>query len=300
MTRHDAPRKPAWLKRRLPHGPAFGAVCRTLAQEGLHTVCQEARCPNQWECFSRRTATFLILGARCTRDCRFCAVAHGSPGPPDADEPQRVARAAAALQLAYVVVTSVTRDDLADGGAGIFAATVRALRARLPAARVEVLVPDFGGSPHALQTVLDAAPDVLNHNIETVPRLYAVVRPQADFARSLALLRQCRAEAPGILTKSGLMLGLGETQDEVRQTLLALRRAGCQTLTLGQYLQPSAAHLAVDRYVTPAEFDRWRREALALGFREAACGPLVRSSYQARELCAAGLGPAVDPGGGTR
>ncbi len=280
----DRQRKPAWLKRRLPAGPIYGTVCQTIDTRGLHTVCQEAKCPNQWECFSNKTATFLILGSRCTRRCRFCAVAHGPKGPPDPDEPDRLAAAAAEMALAYVVVTSVTRDDLPDGGAGAFAATIRALRRRVPQARIEVLIPDFQGRMDNLDIVLDARPDVLNHNIETVPRLYAAVRPEADYNRSLALLRQSRRRAPEIPTKSGLMLGLGETEVEIRCSLADLKAADCRMVTLGQYLQPSPDHLPVEAYVPPEAFDRWREEALSMGFAQAACGPLVRSSYQAREL----------------
>ena len=279
-----AQRKPPWLKRRLPAGPVYGTVCHTIGARKLHTVCQEAQCPNQWECFSNKTATFLILGARCTRRCRFCAVAHGPQGPPDPEEPARLAEAAAEMGLEYVVVTSVTRDDLPDGGAGVFAATIRAIRRRRPQALVEVLIPDFEGSLAALDTVLDARPDVLNHNLETVPRLYATVRPEADYARSLHLLEASRVRAPSIPTKSGLMLGLGESDAEIRLSLAALAAVDCRMVTLGQYLQPSPEHLPVATYVTPEAFEGWRREALAMGFDQAACGPLVRSSYQAREL----------------
>ena len=279
-----AQRKPPWLKRRLPAGPVYGTVCHTIGTRKLHTVCQEAQCPNQWECFSNKTATFLILGARCTRRCRFCAVAHGPQGPPDPEEPARLAEAAAEMGLEYVVVTSVTRDDLPDGGAGVFAATIRAIRRRLPQALVEVLIPDFEGSLAALDTVLDARPDVLNHNLETVPRLYATVRPEADYTRSLHLLEASRVRAPSIPTKSGLMLGLGESDAEIRLSLAALAAVDCRMVTLGQYLQPSPEHLPVATYVTPEAFEGWRREALAMGFDQAACGPLVRSSYQAREL----------------
>lgn len=283
-SRRAGPRKPAWLKRRLPNGPVYGTVCRTVEAHGLHTVCQEARCPNQWECYSRRTATFLILGARCTRNCRFCAVESGPPAPPDPDEPERVADAAQAMGLSYVVVTSVTRDDLPDGGAGVFARTVAALRQHLPGARVELLVPDFGGDPAALAAVVDAAPDVLNHNLETVPRLYPLVRPGADYARSLALLAEARRRAPALATKSGLMLGLGERAEEIEGALQDLRRVGCRMLTLGQYLQPTPAHLPVERFVTPEEFAAWQRRGLELGFERVASGPLVRSSYHARDL----------------
>ena len=288
--RPQPPRKPAWLKRRLPSGPIYGSVCRALGDKGLHTVCQEARCPNQWECFSRQTATFLILGSRCTRNCSFCAVTHGSPGPPDPAEPERVARMADDMGLAYVVVTSVTRDDLADGGAGHFAATIEAVRKRIAAARLEVLIPDLQGRRTAIATIVKAGPDVLNHNLETTPDRYATVRPRADYARSLALLQTVRELTPHVTTKSGLMLGLGETREGVRRTLADLRAVDCDMVTLGQYLQPTPDHLPVRRYVPPEEFDHWREEALAMGFREAASGPLVRSSYHARELYQAALG----------
>jgi len=252
-----------------------------IAAGRLHTVCQEARCPNLWECYARNTATFLILGDRCTRDCRFCAVGHGAPAPPDPGEPDRVARAAAEMGLAYVVLTSVTRDDLADGGAAHFAATIAAVRRRLPRARVEVLIPDFQGNLEALAAVIAAGPDVINHNVETVPRLYPRVRPQADYRRSLQLL--ARVAASGIPAKSGLMLGLGEDEGEVCTVLEDLRAAGCRILTLGQYLQPTPAHLPVVSWVTPEGFEAWRRRALALGFDEVAAAPLVRSSYHADE-----------------
>ena len=283
-SRNTSTRKPPWLKRRLPSGPIYGNVCQTLGAQGLHTVCQEAKCPNQWECFSRKTATFLILGSRCTRNCGFCAVAHGPSGPPDPEEPQRVARMARDMALAYVVVTSVTRDDLPDGGAGLFAATIRAIRAEIPEVRVEVLIPDLQGRREAIQTVVTAGPDVLNHNLETIPALYPEVRPEADYQQSLDLLQTVRDLAPHMMTKSGLMLGLGETPEGVRQTLSDLRAVDCRMVTLGQYLQPSPAHLPVKRYVPPEEFDQWREEALQMGFQEVASGPLVRSSYQAREL----------------
>ena len=246
-----AGRKPDWLKRRLPTGETFNQV-RDLIEAGrLHTVCQEAKCPNIWECYSHRTATFLIMGERCTRNCRFCSVAPGPPGPLDPQEPARVAEAVERMGLKYVVVTSVTRDDLPDGGAGHFAATIHEIRRRVPGAEIEVLIPDFQGDPAALETVLRARPDVLNHNIETVPRLYPRVRPQADYRRSLELLRRAGEIAPGIPVKSGLMLGLGERPEEIRQTLQDLRAAGGRILTLGQYLQPSPEHLPVETYVPP-------------------------------------------------
>jgi lipoic acid synthetase len=276
-------RKPDWLKRRLPAGEAFNQV-RALIEAGrLHTVCQEARCPNIWECYSHRTATFLIMGERCTRNCRFCSVAAGPPGPLDPQEPARVAEAVEGMGLTYVVVTSVTRDDLSDGGAGHFAATLHEIRRRVPGAQIEVLIPDFQGDPAALETVLRARPDVLNHNIETVPRLYPRVRPQADYRRSLELLRRAGEIAPGIPTKSGLMLGLGERPEEIRRTLQDLRAAGCRILTLGQYLQPSPEHLPVEAYIPPGDFENWRKAALDIGFSEVASAPFVRSSYRAKE-----------------
>lgn len=282
-TNPPAGRKPDWLKRRLPSGETFNQVRELIEAGKLHTVCQEAKCPNIWECYSHRTATFLILGERCTRSCRFCSVASAPPEPLDPQEPDRVAEAVARMGLKYVVVTSVTRDDLPDGGAAHFAATLRAIRHRVPGAQVEVLIPDFQGEAAALETVLAARPDVLNHNIETVPRLYPRVRPQADYRRSLELLRRAGETAPGIPTKSGLMLGLGERPEETRQALQDLRAVGCRILTLGQYLQPSPAHLPVEAYVPPADFDRWRQVALDLGFSEVASAPFVRSSYQAKE-----------------
>jgi len=277
-------KKPKWIRRKLPSGPEYEAVRSMLKDGKLHTVCQEAQCPNIWECFSCGTATFLILGSRCTRNCRFCAVEQGPLGPPDPEEPTRVAEAADNMGLQYIVVTSVTRDDLADGGASQFAKTIRRIRRRIPDARVEVLIPDFQGDPKALKIVLDAGPDVLNHNMETVSRLYERVRPQADYRRSLELLRTSLELAPGIPTKSGIMLGLGERREEIREALLDLRAAGCRMLTLGQYLQPSRDHLPVERYVEPEEFDQWREEALAMGFSEVSSGPLVRSSYHAQDL----------------
>lgn len=275
--------KPSWLRRRLPNGLQYEQTRRLIRKVHLHTVCQEARCPNMFECFASRTATFLILGDRCTRQCTFCAVQHGPQQPADPDEPRRVAAAAAELGLRYVVITSVTRDDLTDGGAGHFAATISKVRETVAKIRIEVLIPDFQGDQAALVTVLDAAPDVLNHNLETMPRLYATVRPQADYHRSLELLRQATAYAPRIPTKSGIMLGLGEEENEIRHTLSDLRATGCRIVTIGQYLRPSSGHHPVVRFVTPEEFERWRQEALALGFDEAACGPFVRSSYRAHD-----------------
>ena len=276
--------KPKWLKRRLPTGPDFERVKSLLKNVRLHTVCQEARCPNIWECFSRHTATFLILGDRCTRNCRFCAVAGGPLEPPEPDEPARLAEAVKFLGLKYVVITSVTRDDLPDGGAGHYAETLQAVRQAVAGVRIEVLIPDFNGSRSALERVLAAGPHVLNHNIETVPRLYPGVRPEADYARSLELLDRARRYDTALPTKSGLMLGLGETTEEIRRTLHDLRAAGCRMLTLGQYLQPTEAHLPVVRFVTPEEFEDWREKAMGWGFAEVASGPFVRSSYHAKTL----------------
>ncbi len=283
--------KPAWLRRRLPSGPDYENVRTLLKDSRLHTVCQEARCPNQWECFSAGTATFLIMGPSCTRNCRFCAVDHGPVHPLDTREPYQVAETARQLGLTYVVITSVTRDDLPDGGANHFAETILAVRGRMPDAGIEVLIPDFQGNPDALKMVLDANPDVLNHNMETVPRLYPLVRPEAVYKRSLSLLHQVSTTCPRIQTKSGLMLGMGETPDEVRRTLKDLRHAGCRILTLGQYLQPSFDHLPVERFIPPDEFDAWKNEAFSLGFSQVASGPFVRSSYHAKELSAAPIRP---------
>jgi lipoic acid synthetase len=277
-------RKPPWLTRRLPSGPEYEKIRRLMNRGRLHTVCQEAKCPNIWECFSNRTATFLILGDRCTRNCRFCAVAHSPVAPPDPAEPVRVAETVEKLGLAYVVITSVTRDDLPDGGAGHFAKTIREIHRRIPEAVIEVLIPDFKGDAEALRAVLEARPQVLNHNIETVPRLYATVRPGAVYARSLELLERVKTIDASIPTKSGLMLGLGETTAEIRQTLQDLLDVGCRMLTLGQYLQPSKDHLPVARFVPPAEFDQWQQTAFQMGFSEVASGPFVRSSYHAKEL----------------
>lgn len=264
---------------RFPAGAEYARLQRLLRGAELHTVCEEARCPNIGECFASGTATFLILGDVCTRNCCFCAITSGRPMAPDPEEPERVARTVARLGLRYAVVTSVTRDDLPDGGAALFAETIRCIRERSPQCKVEVLVPDFGGSSAALDAVIAAHPDVLNHNLETVARLYSTVRPQADYKRSLEMLG--RAEGGGLVAKSGLMVGLGETTDELHQAMNDLREAGCELLTLGQYLRPSAAHLAVERFYTPQEFDGLREAGLSLGFRWVEAGPLVRSSYRA-------------------
>jgi len=277
-------KKPPWLKRRLPSGSGFEKVRSLIDNCHLHTVCQEAKCPNIWECFSRETATFLILGDHCTRNCRFCAVAHGPEHSPDPDEPEHVATAVQHLKLAYAVITSVTRDDLPDGGAGHFARTVQAVRNRCPNVGIEVLIPDFQGNHDAWQVLLDSRPDVLNHNLETVQRLYPTVRPEAEYRRSLDLIRYAADNNRDIATKSGLMLGLGETKKEVVAAFSDLVHVGCEILTLGQYLQPSKTHLPVARYVPPEEFEELKKIALEAGFREVAAEPFVRSSYQAKEL----------------
>ena len=280
---------PAWLKRPIPPAGAARRVSAVLNRLKLPTVCLSAKCPNRPECFARRTATFMILGTHCTRRCRFCAVESGSPDPIRDDEPEAVAEACLELDLAHVVITSVTRDDLPDGGAGQFARTIAAVRRRLPRATVEVLVPDFRGDMEALKAVLAAGPDVFNHNIETVPRLYPAVRPGADYRRSLAVLARAArwaAASPDArpITKSGLMLGLGERDEEVLAAMADLRGVSCRILTIGQYLAPSPAHLPVQRFVEPAKFDAWRRRGEAMGFEAVAAGPFVRSSYRAEEL----------------
>ncbi len=279
--------RPGWLKLRFRTGRDYETVTDLLKKSSLHTVCQEAKCPNLWECFSRKTATFMIMGPHCTRNCRFCAVVHGPPEPPEPDEPMRVAKAVRELLLNYVVITSVTRDDLPDGGADVFAQTITEIRNSNPHIHVEVLVPDFRGSKGASRTIVDAHPDVFNHNMETVPRLYSSVRPAAIYRRSLDLLKRIKEYAPEIYTKSGLMLGLGERREEISKTLQDLLDAGCSLLTLGQYLQPTRNHLPVDRFLHPDEFDAWRCTALEMGFAEVASGPFVRSSFQARKLYAA-------------
>ena len=276
--------KPKWLRRRLPTDSAFEKVKGMIIEDRLHTVCQEAKCPNMWECFSQKTATFLIMGARCTRNCGFCSVLPGPLEPPDSAEPARVADVVLQMGLKYVVVTSVTRDDLPDGGASLFAQTIKEIRSRMADACVEVLIPDFQGSEDALHTVLSAHPDVLNHNIETVPRLYPRVRPQAIYQRSLELLQRAHEYDSALPTKSGLMLGLGEEQSEIEKTLEDLLTTGCRILTIGQYLQPSKNHLPVERFIPPEEFEAWRTKAIKIGFAEVASGPFVRSSYHAKEL----------------
>ncbi|MCC7413734.1 MAG: lipoyl synthase [Gammaproteobacteria bacterium] len=280
--------KPPWIRVRLPAGDAIERVKAMLRRNRLHTVCEEASCPNLPECFGKGTATFMIMGDICTRRCAFCDVAHGRPLALDADEPARLAGAVNTLGLRYVVVTSVDRDDLRDGGAAHFAACIRAVRERAPATRIEVLVPDFRGRMDvALEALAAAPPDVFNHNLETVPRLYPGVRPGADYRWSLALLARFKERQPAVPTKSGLMLGLGERLDEVEAVMHDLRAHGCDMLTLGQYLQPSRDHHPVLRFVTPAEFERLARVGAALGFAHVASGPMVRSSYHADEQAAA-------------
>jgi lipoic acid synthetase len=282
-------RKPDWIRVRAGDSAETTRIKKLLRENGLHSVCEEAACPNLGECFSHGTATFMIMGDICTRRCPFCDVAHGRPRPLDAEEPEHLAQAIAAMGLRYVVVTSVDRDDLRDGGAGHFAACIQAVRRATPSTRIEVLVPDFRGRlAAALDALAGSPPDVFNHNLETVPRLYRQARPGADYQHSLDLLRQFKAANPKVPTKSGLMLGLGEDLAEVEQTLRDLRAHGCEMLTLGQYLQPSRDHLPVARYVAPAEFDALADFAKAIGFASVASAPLVRSSYHA-DRQAAGL-----------
>jgi lipoic acid synthetase len=282
------PRKPAWIRVKAPLGPGVRRIKNLLRQQGLNSVCEEASCPNLAECFNHGTATFMIMGDLCTRRCPFCNVAHGRPKPLDDHEPEHLAQAVSAMGLKYVVITSVDRDDLRDGGAGHFAACVSCLRERCPDTRIEILVPDFRGRlERALSALAEAPADVLNHNLETVPRLYAIARPGADYAWSLRLLQRFKEEHPSIPTTSGLMLGLGEERHEVEQVLRDLREHGCDMLTIGQYLQPSRHHLPVARYWEPQEFESLGEFARGLGFANAASGPLVRSSYHA-DLQAAG------------
>ena len=274
-------RKPPWLRARIPSGSRYEAVRKLVAENRLHTVCESAHCPNLGECWSKGTATLMILGEICTRSCRFCAVRTGRPSEVDGDEPRRAAEAVAAMGLRHAVLTSVARDELPDGGAAVWAATIRAVRRRNPTTRIEVLIPDFRGKKEDLLSVLAAAPDIVNHNIETVARLQRLVRPQARYDRSLELLRAAKQE--GFPTKTGLMLGIGEREEEIASTLRDLSAIGVDILTLGQYLRPSVHHLPVDRWVPPEEFASWKQFALALGFRFVESGPLVRSSYHAEE-----------------
>ena len=288
-------KKPDWIRVRAPSSPRFHEIKKILREHSLHTVCEEASCPNIGECFGNGTATFMIMGDVCTRRCPFCDVGHGRPLPLDADEPAHLAATIAALGLAYVVITSVDRDDLRDGGAQHFVDCIRAVRARSPDTQIEVLVPDFRGRlARALDILAAAPPDVMNHNLETVPRLYRQARPGADYAHSLALLHDFRARVPGVPTKSGLMVGLGETDDEILATLADMRAHGIEMLTIGQYLQPTREHLPVLRYVHPDTFAMFEREAYAMGFRHAAVGALVRSSYHADKQAGGVLAYAGD------
>lgn len=279
-------RKPKWLRRRLPSGPEYERMKKLIGHNGLTTVCQEAQCPNQFECFSKGTATFMILGERCTRNCRFCAISHKPLGLPDPEEPSKVAEVVASLHLKFAVITSVTRDDLADGGASHFIKTIYEIHRISPETHIEILIPDLQGNWEALGQILAVGPDVLNHNLETVPRLYKRVRPEAIYERSLELHRQAKIISPNIPSKSGLMLGLGETREELLATMEDLLKNGCDILTLGQYLQPSRAHLPVERFVPPEEFANLKKEALRLGFKGVASSPTVRSSFQAGDLYA--------------
>ena len=281
--------KPAWLKKKLPLGGDYQRVTRLLSESKLHTVCQEANCPNMFECFSKDTSTFMILGSQCTRHCRFCNVTAKDPMPVDPLEPQRIADASKELGLRYVVVTSVTRDDLPDGGARQFADTIKAIKTTLPTdgeskPRVEVLIPDFQGDVDALKIVVDAAPDVLNHNLETVASQYSRVRPEAVYQRSLDLIANVKRLNPEMLTKSGIMVGLGETVEELEQAMADLHAHGCDILTIGQYLQPTRDHLPVFTYYTPEQFDALGSKAKEIGFKRVASGPHVRSSYKAQDL----------------
>jgi lipoyl synthase len=275
------PRRPEWLKARAPAGENYADVLRLMREKGLHTVCEEARCPNIGECWNHRTATFLLLGDTCTRGCRYCAIGKGKPKAVDELEPERVADSVAHLQLKFAVLTSVNRDDQPDGGAHIFARSIELIRQRVPDCQIEVLIPDFDGNWDALGMVLAARPDVLNHNIESVPRLFRRFRPRAKFAQSIELLARARAFDPQLVTKSGMMVGAGETNAEVLDVLDALRSSDVNVLTVGQYLAPDASYWPVDRYVTPAEFAQFKAEALHRGFRHVESGPLVRSSYNA-------------------
>ena len=277
------PRLPDWLKVRMPGGPRYIELKQLMRDSRLHTVCEEARCPNIGECWERSAATFMILGDICTRACAYCAVATGRPGAVDWGEPIRLAETVRQMALQYCVITAVNRDDLDDGGAGVFAACIRQVRAAVPGCRVEVLIPDFQGNWDALATVIDAAPQVLNHNIESVARVFRRVRPKGDYRQSLELLRRAKKIDPQLPTKSGIIVGMGETRDELLQTMQDLRAVDCDLLTVGQYLRPSIKHIAIDRFYTPAEFDEIRQAGAAMGFKHIAAGPLVRSSYHADE-----------------
>jgi lipoyl synthase len=277
-------RLPSWLKRPVALAGTVRLLEQSLTDANLHTVCAEAKCPNRGECFGRGTATFLILGKICSRSCGFCGITHGAPQPLDKDEPRRVVEAVKRMGVVHAVVTSVTRDDLPDGGAGQFAAVIRLLKQELPAVTVEVLVPDFCGNERSFITVLDAGPHVFNHNIETVCRLYPVVRPQANYARSLEILAKAARYEVQLNVKSGLMVGLGETPGEMFSAMSDIRKTGCSLLTIGQYLRPSKEQVPVVEFITPEQFDEYKQQALAMGFTEANSGPFVRSSYRAEEM----------------
>ena len=282
------PKKPDWLKVRFPGGDRYQDLKSLMRDQNLHTVCEDARCPNIGECWNAGTATFMILGDVCTRSCGFCAVTTGRPGAIDVLEPLRLAQTVATLGLEYVVITSVNRDDVVSGGAEVFAACIEAIRRNDAETRVEVLIPDFKGNWDALEAVVKARPFVLNHNIETVPRLYSIVRPQAQYARSLELIRRAKDAAPDMLTKSGFMVGLGETHDELFDVMRDLRAHGCDIVTIGQYLRPSLQHLPIDRYYDPGEYEAFRALGRELGFTHVEAGPLVRSSYHAEQQSAGG------------
>ncbi len=275
------PRRPEWIRAKLPYGENYTKLLHIMRGKDLHTVCEEARCPNLGECWGRGTATFMILGDVCTRSCGFCAVKTGRPTVLDTDEPRRVADAVASMKLRHVVITSVNRDELNDGGASIFAETIRQIRIRDPKCRIEVLIPDFKGDKLAMDIVVDAGPDILNHNIETVPRLYSVVRPQARYERSLEVLKYFKEH--GLVTKTGVMVGIGEKPEEIIEVMKDMRKSDVDILTVGQYLQPTKEHLPIDRYVTPDEFEMYRKNGLKMGFKYVESGPLVRSSYHADE-----------------
>lgn len=275
------PRRPEWIRAKLPYGENYTKLLGLMRGKQLHTVCEEARCPNLGECWGRGTATFMILGDVCTRSCGFCAVKTGRPTVLDTDEPRRVADAVASMKLRHVVITSVNRDELEDGGASIFAETIRQIRICEPKCRIEVLIPDFKGERMAMDILVDAAPDVLNHNLETVPRLYSVVRPQAKYERSLEVLKYFKER--GLVTKTGVMVGIGEKPEEVVEVMKDIRKSDVDILTVGQYLQPTKEHLPIDRYVTPDEFAMYKSSGLEMGFKYVESGPLVRSSYHADE-----------------
>jgi len=279
---NPSPRKPKWIRVKAPTSKVYGETLRLMREHGLNTVCEEAACPNLGECFTQGTATFLIMGQICTRRCPFCDVAHGKPDPLDLNEPAHLAKTIAAMKLKHVVVTSVDRDDLRDGGAAHFRECIKEIRTQSPNTNIEVLVPDFRGRMNvALEVLAECPPDIFNHNLESIPRLYKAVRPGSDYQWSLDLIKNFQAQHPNVPTKSGLMLGLGETIDEIKQVMQDLRDHDCQMLTLGQYLQPSRHHLAVERFVTPAEFDDLAVVAKGMGFEHVASGPMVRSSYHA-------------------